>query len=82
MREKAKKVLEKSCHYKFFKENINNFEAINAYKGFENLDKYYDLEIYDSSHKPHFNLAYICWFATICVLEDFGDNFWEFQNDL
>ncbi len=79
---KAKKVLEKSPYYSFFKENFYNFKSINDDEIFEHLDKYYDLEIYDSSFKPHFNLDYICWFVMVCVFENYGDDSYEFENDL
>ncbi|MFP4332236.1 MAG: hypothetical protein ACLFQJ_02970 [Campylobacterales bacterium] len=80
-KEKAKKVLSKSPHYAFFKNNLYDFQAINNYKGFAHLDDYYTSD-YDSINKSSFNLSYVGWFVCICVLEAYGDDFCEFENDL
>jgi len=78
---KAKKILEKNRHYVFFKTHLYDFSAINNYKGFEYLDSFFDKELYDRSDKPHFNLSYTCWFVVVCVLNNFGDDWSEFDND-
>lgn len=79
--QKAKKILEKNRHYEFFKTHLYDFSAINNYKGFEHLDSFFDEELYERSDEPHFNLSYLCWFVTVCVLNNFGDDFSEFEND-
>lgn len=79
--QKAKKILETNKHYEFFQTHLYDFSAINNYKGFEHLDSFFDEKLYDSSNKPHFNLSYSCWFVTVCVLNGFGDDFSEFEND-
>ncbi|MGE4457048.1 MAG: hypothetical protein AB7E13_08925 [Arcobacteraceae bacterium] len=78
---KANKILEQNKHYKFFKTHLYDFSAINNYREFEHLDSFFDKETYDSSNEPHYNLSYTCWFVTVCVLNDFGDDFSEFEND-
>ncbi|MCK9336943.1 MAG: hypothetical protein M0P43_03820 [Arcobacteraceae bacterium] len=79
--QKAKKVLERNKHYEFFKTHLYDFSAINSYKGFKHLDLFFDKDLYDRSNKPHYNLSYSCWFVVVCVLNDFGDDWSEFEND-
>jgi hypothetical protein len=79
--QKAKNILEKNKHFEFFKTHLYDFSGINNYKGFEHLDSFFDEEFYERSDKPHFNLSYTCWFVVVCVLNNFGDDWSEFEND-
>lgn len=79
--EKALKVLKKSKHFEFFKNNLYDFAKINDYKGFAFMDEF-DATHFDSSFSLSFNTNYLCWLVTICAIEGFGDDNNEFDNDL
>ncbi len=77
----ALKVIKKSKHFKFFKQNPYNYNAINHYQGFVIFDKPYDIRN-NSTYKLSFELNYICWFVIRCLYCGYGDWAEEFDHDL
>lgn len=78
----ALKIIKKSKRFEFFRLNTYNFSAINKYQGFVSFDKFPSEQNHEFMNKLSFEINYLCWFVTICVLEDYGDWSCEFDNDL
>jgi len=77
LQNRARAILRKSPHYSFLKNHLFDFSAINAY-GNEHF-RWMDDETTDN---PPLRLVYFYWFIAVCIEEGYGDDKYEFENDL
>ena len=80
LQNRARKLLHKSPHYHFLKNYLFDFPAINAY-GEEHYG-WLDDEINGLADNPPIALIYLYWFVTVCIEVGYGDDKYEFENDL
>lgn len=77
LQNRARAILRKSPHYSFLKNHLFDFSAINAY-GYEHFGWMGD----DATDNPPLRLVYFYWFIVVCIEEGYGDDKYEFENDL
>lgn len=77
LQNRARSILHNSLHYTFLKNHLFDFNAINAY-GYERFGWMDD----DATDNSPLRLVYFCWFVTVCIEEGYGDDKYEFENDL
>ncbi len=77
LQNRARAILRKSPHYSFLKNHLFDFSAIKAY-----AYEYFGWMDDDVTDNPPLRLAYFYWFIVVCIEEGYGDDKYEFENDL
>lgn len=81
LKNRARNLLKKSPHYPFLKNHLFDFTAINAY-GDEHFGWVNSNRITWRRDDPSIQLVYFYWFVAICIENGYGDDRFEFENDL
>ena len=79
---RAERALRRSPHFPFFAGHLWDYDAINRYQGFAWIDEWKFDAREDPSSGWGFELNYLCWFVTVCVMKGYYDHSCEFDNDL
>jgi hypothetical protein len=77
LQNRARAILYKSPHYSFLKNHLFDFSAINAYG-----DEHFGWMDDETTDNPPLRLVYFYCFIAVCIEEGYGDDKYEFENDL